>query len=284
MNAILTLPFRLLAVLLLAVALSNQSPAKEEKISEVTTSTGKTYQDVRVTGVTPKEVSIMHESGMARIPIEEIPDDMKEKLGIIPQLEVRVDRVKKLYEELWEIRMNPEFLKVGFAGKIGQEWLSRVKLFEDDGKLTSDLSSKGIALGELQALGKEWFRSNGTHTDLSTRLVTNWDKVFGLKHEIVRATAKEKSDSPPEEPDDFFLGSWNMDGQFIDTIQISASGNDKYSIVYHFNNGKKLDITARRVGPYLKFDDNPSGDYVKVNSSGHLELRDKMGLVNTGKK
>ena len=59
--------------------------AEDEKIPEIKTTTGKTYHDVRVTNVTPAEISIMHESGVARIPMKDLPDDLKAKFGYDPE-------------------------------------------------------------------------------------------------------------------------------------------------------------------------------------------------------
>lgn len=69
---------------LLTVVLVVTSYAEEEKIPEIKTSSGKTYHDVRVTKVTPCEISIMHESGVTRIPLKDLPDDLKTKFGYDP--------------------------------------------------------------------------------------------------------------------------------------------------------------------------------------------------------
>ena len=81
MNVTLTQSFRLLVAPLLAVALSSQAPAEDEKIPELTTASGKTYHGVTVTKTTPTEVSILHETGTARIPFADLPEDLKAKLG-----------------------------------------------------------------------------------------------------------------------------------------------------------------------------------------------------------
>lgn len=65
----------------LSVGLAPVSRAEDEKIPELKTASGKTYQDVRITKVTPSEISIIHESGVARIPLKDLPDDLKTKFG-----------------------------------------------------------------------------------------------------------------------------------------------------------------------------------------------------------
>jgi hypothetical protein len=79
--------FRFLALPFLALGLANPCGAQDEKIPEITTARGKTYRDVRITKVTPSEVSIAHEAGAARIPFADLPEDLKAKLGYDPEKE-----------------------------------------------------------------------------------------------------------------------------------------------------------------------------------------------------
>jgi hypothetical protein len=69
---------------IVSVGLASISRAEDEKIPELKTASGKTYQDVRITKVTPSEISIIHESGVARIPLKDLPDDLKTKFGYDP--------------------------------------------------------------------------------------------------------------------------------------------------------------------------------------------------------
>ncbi|MEY3896551.1 MAG: hypothetical protein RLZZ214_2071 [Verrucomicrobiota bacterium] len=69
---------------LLTLGLAATSQAEDEKIPEIKTASGKTYHDVRVTKVTPSEISIMHESGVSRVPLKDLPDDLKAKFGYDP--------------------------------------------------------------------------------------------------------------------------------------------------------------------------------------------------------
>ena len=73
-----------LCILSAGLVLVPISRAEDEKIPEIKTTSGKTYRDVRVTKVTPGEISIMHESGVARIPMKDLPDDLKAKFGYDP--------------------------------------------------------------------------------------------------------------------------------------------------------------------------------------------------------
>jgi hypothetical protein len=62
-----------------------QASQVDEKISELKTATGKTYRDVQITKVTPSEISIIHESGAARIFLKDLPDELKTKFGYDPE-------------------------------------------------------------------------------------------------------------------------------------------------------------------------------------------------------
>jgi len=68
----------------LSVGLAPVALAEDEKIPEIKTASGKTYQGVRITKVTPSEISIIHESGVARIPLKDLPEDLKTKFGYDP--------------------------------------------------------------------------------------------------------------------------------------------------------------------------------------------------------
>jgi hypothetical protein len=67
----------------LSVGLAPVSQA-DDKISELKTATGKTYQHVQITKVTPSEISFIHESGAARIALKDLPDELKTKYGYNP--------------------------------------------------------------------------------------------------------------------------------------------------------------------------------------------------------
>lgn len=51
------------------------------KLDMLKTAKGKTYQDVSVTEKRPDGISIRHAAGTARIPFEDIPADVRKKLG-----------------------------------------------------------------------------------------------------------------------------------------------------------------------------------------------------------
>jgi hypothetical protein len=78
------LRLRLLSIPVLVLALTGMSPAENEKIPELTTSGGKTYLSVLITKVTPSQITIIHEAGVARIPFAELPAELREKLGYDP--------------------------------------------------------------------------------------------------------------------------------------------------------------------------------------------------------
>ncbi len=63
---------------LLLPARADQAP---EKFETLTTSKNKNYKDVIIREVTPSGVKIMHESGTATIPYQDLPADVQKKLG-----------------------------------------------------------------------------------------------------------------------------------------------------------------------------------------------------------
>jgi hypothetical protein len=70
-----------------------------EKIEKFTTKDGKEYIGVTITAVRPDGISIMHESGTARVSYQNIPDDLAEKLGgFDPELakESRMAELRKI--------------------------------------------------------------------------------------------------------------------------------------------------------------------------------------------
>ena len=73
--------FKFAILCALSVGLAPLALAEDEKIPEIKTATGKTYREARITKVTPSEISIIHESGVARIPLKDLPDDLKTKFG-----------------------------------------------------------------------------------------------------------------------------------------------------------------------------------------------------------
>ena len=72
------------AFFLLALGLVSDTQAAEEKIPELKTVSGKIFRDVRITKVTPIEISIMHESGATRISMGDLPNALRIKLGYDP--------------------------------------------------------------------------------------------------------------------------------------------------------------------------------------------------------
>lgn len=67
----------------LSIGLAQVSRA-DDKISELKTATGMTYQCVQITRVTTSEIGIIHESGAASIALKDLPDELKTKFGYDP--------------------------------------------------------------------------------------------------------------------------------------------------------------------------------------------------------
>ena len=79
------------------------SRAKGGKIPELKTASGETYRDVRITNVTPSDISIIHESGATRIPIAKLTEEFKTKLGYDPEKAAefkRKENAKELQNEV----------------------------------------------------------------------------------------------------------------------------------------------------------------------------------------
>ena len=72
------------ALSFLVLGLVSATQAADEKIPELKTVSGKTFRDVRITKVTPTDVSIIHEGGAARIQMIDLPENLKAKLGYDP--------------------------------------------------------------------------------------------------------------------------------------------------------------------------------------------------------
>lgn len=70
-------PLIFLACLILGLLAS----AENEKLPELKLKNGKTFTTVIVTKKTADGIAIMHESGTARIPFEQLPDDLVKTLG-----------------------------------------------------------------------------------------------------------------------------------------------------------------------------------------------------------
>ncbi len=66
---------------LVFLAFSVQAQGANEKIPELKLKDGRTYQQVTITKKTPDGIAIMTQDGTARIPYENLPEDLVKKLG-----------------------------------------------------------------------------------------------------------------------------------------------------------------------------------------------------------
>jgi hypothetical protein len=55
--------------------------AEDEKLAELVTLDGKTYQAVTIRKVEPDGLSILHAAGTAKVPFEKLPEELREKYG-----------------------------------------------------------------------------------------------------------------------------------------------------------------------------------------------------------
>lgn len=65
-----------------------------EVLPEVRTTAGKVYRQAKVLKVTDAEVRIMHEAGTAAIPLEELPEELRERFGYDPA-KAKEERAKR---------------------------------------------------------------------------------------------------------------------------------------------------------------------------------------------
>lgn len=70
--------------------------AEHIKLGNLTLKNGKTYRDVTILKKLPDGISIMHERGGARVPHEELPESIIEKIGGFNEDEVKAFRAKGL--------------------------------------------------------------------------------------------------------------------------------------------------------------------------------------------
>lgn len=271
----------------LLFGLAERSQAGDDVIPEINTLTGKVYEKVKITKVLPNEIGIMHESGTARIPITELPEDIRIKLGF--DLGSKIKKIEAVYGELWEIRLRPEFHETGFQDPAAKEWLDAVRSMRNDAELAKALLSKGVALADLEVLASEWRKSKGRDTKSSSSFVSLWDKALGVKREKPQEQKVADVQDGKNPPKPNIYGIWKMKDRslLVDTISLymekgAPSGH------YSFTTGEKLAFTIKEVefsaGWTFKIVESPSGDYIRITDSGMLELCDDMGVVNTGRK
>ena len=73
-------------VVLLALSLALTVEAEDPlKLPELSTNNGHVYRDVTVTSVDPAGIKIMHSSGIAKLPFEVLPEELRTKLGYNPE-------------------------------------------------------------------------------------------------------------------------------------------------------------------------------------------------------
>lgn len=105
---------KITTILMLLLALV--ASAAEDKYEELTTKSGKTFKSVVVRTVTPSELRIMHESGMAGIKLGDLPEELQKKYGYDPEKakEHQANEDKKL-------RANEQALARELAAHANQE-------------------------------------------------------------------------------------------------------------------------------------------------------------------
>jgi hypothetical protein len=297
-------PFKYLILLSFFFGQAKNSQAEDDVIQEINTLTGKVYLKVKITKILPNEIGIMHESGVARIPITEVPEELRIKLGC--DLKSKIKKAASAYDQLWEIKLRPGFHKDGFMDEAAKDWLDSVRSLRIDTELNNELLSKGVALADLEVLATEWRKSKGLDTQASSSFVSLWDKALGVKREkpeepsLWDKALGVKREKPEEQkaedvqvaknkPKPNIYGIWKMRDRslLVDKIYLYEEKGVP-SGIYSFINGEKLKFTLKEsesaVGWTFKIVESPSGDYIRITDLGTLELCDGMGVINTGRK
>lgn len=215
-----------------------------------------------------------------------LPDSSPSAVG--PDLALRLDRVKALYEELWTIRTTSGFIQNGFVDQKAKIWLSRFNAMKDDMEISRVLLERQVAIDDLYILAKEWRKNYGAHSESSNRIVALWDSAFGLTHET-GLIPKQKMHTEIKKPAELSpVGLWRMSkGSNITQILITDADDGRFPILLTFDTGEKLVVTAKetKLKRYRMFEwDNPTGDYIILWPSGDIELRDNSGVVSTSRK
>lgn len=280
-------PFKYLILLSFFFGQAKNSQAEDDVIQEINTLTGKVYLKVKITKILPNEIGIMHESGVARIPITEVPEELRIKLGC--DLKSKIKKAASAYDQLWEIKLRPGFHKDGFMDEAAKDWLDSVRSLRIDTELNNELLSKGVALADLEVLATEWRKSKGLDTQASSSFVSLWDKALGVKREKPEEQKAEDVQVAKNKPKPNIYGIWKMRDRslLVDKIYLYEEKGVP-SGFYSFINGEKLKFTLKEsesaVGWTFKIVESPSGDFIRITDSGTLELCDGMGVINTGRK
>jgi hypothetical protein len=267
---------------------AEKSIAGDDTVTEIHTLSGKIYKQVKITKILPNEIGVMHESGAAHIPIQELPEDIRIKLGC--DLGSKIKKVESLYGQLWEIRLSAKFHNAGFLDQAAKGWLDSVRTIKNDVELNNVLLSKGVALADLEVLASDWHKSKGLDTELSSSFVALWDKALGVKREKPQEQKVADEQVRKNHPKPNIYGVWKMRDRslLVDKIYLFENEKGVPSGFYSFINGQKLQFTIKEtestVGWTFKIIESPSGDYIRITDSGMLELCDSMGVINTGKK
>lgn len=80
MKALKIIP--ILIFVLATFNLTAETKDEEVKLDRIETTVGKVYENVIVREIAPDGINITHSMGLARIPVEELPDQLKEQFGI----------------------------------------------------------------------------------------------------------------------------------------------------------------------------------------------------------
>jgi len=81
--------------ILFLIAMVSLAAADPIKLETLTTTEGKIYKGVTVTKILPDEISITHETGLARIPFEKLPPEIQSQLGGFDSEKAEAERAKR---------------------------------------------------------------------------------------------------------------------------------------------------------------------------------------------
>jgi len=90
--------------------------AQEEKFEAITTRGDKTYKSVIVTNITPSYIKIIHEAGITKIMLKDLPDDLQKKFNYDPEkaeVEINQELARKKEQQAIEMERRKEAYRQG---------------------------------------------------------------------------------------------------------------------------------------------------------------------------
>lgn len=192
---------------------------------------------------------------------------------------------KSLYEELKGFKDDQDFKEYGFGiGGPYNSWLQAVEELENDpdSKL---LLKKGVAAGELKALGLEYVNSKGQETEVTKEFNKIFLQAINAKpiEEVETASGNSNYDKLKNDYDLF--GKWEITNSMTKSsypYEIYKKGNEYIGVVPQ--DDFKTEILEKKGNDYF-VKGNKHGEYYKIDANKNMVLYDQDGeLTSMGYK